>query len=50
MNRIDRNYENKKLVLDEMDNISNLRLKLIDDMMKTYSPIEFITNIFKKIK
>lgn len=42
------NFELREKILDCMDSNLELREKLINNAKKTYGPIDFIKNIFKR--
>jgi hypothetical protein len=48
MKDINEHIKEKEVILDLMDKNLELRYKLIDSMMKTYSPFEFIVNLFRR--
>jgi hypothetical protein len=48
MEKINKNIKKKEIILDLMEKNLELRYNLIENMMKTYSPFEWISNLFKR--
>lgn len=47
---IEKYFKEKEYILDQMDENLRIRLKQSENLMKTYSPFEFLSDYFKKFK